>query len=245
MGKTRRMVEYAGRAPRGGHTKAWAYDYQDLAELLGTTTGALRARVSRGTFTPGSLDAICREWATARGIVVALALGLGLAAAGCGDLGGEAIDQPGTGGARAELGAGGAGSSGVGGARAPGAGGAGHAGAPAGSGGTGVGGALAGAGGAAAGTGGAAAAGVGGAPGAGGAAPTIPECNGTGRPDSAWLCGYAGITDAKPWVYMFKDGLRCATCFSSAGVPQATECLDSLDNPAELCVQNCADACAY
>jgi hypothetical protein len=47
----------------------WAYGLDDLAELLGTTEGALRARRNRGTlgFDPGDLLALARAIVTAKG----------------------------------------------------------------------------------------------------------------------------------------------------------------------------------
>ena len=62
MGKSRRVVAYAGKAPRGGHSRMWAYGYADLARLLGTTEAAIRQRVARG-WDPGSLEAVCAAWA--------------------------------------------------------------------------------------------------------------------------------------------------------------------------------------
>jgi hypothetical protein len=67
VGKSRRVVEYVGSRPPRGRTRAWAYDYRDLAKLLGTTADALRARVHRGTFAPNDLESICREWARKQG----------------------------------------------------------------------------------------------------------------------------------------------------------------------------------
>jgi len=66
MGKSRRTVTYQGKAPRGGHSRLWAYGYADLARLLGTTEQALRARVARG-WDPSDLGSVCREWARSGG----------------------------------------------------------------------------------------------------------------------------------------------------------------------------------
>lgn len=65
MPTSRRVVTYSGRQPSAHRRGArmWGYTYDDLAQLLGTTAGALRVRTSRGTFDPGDLEAIAREWA--------------------------------------------------------------------------------------------------------------------------------------------------------------------------------------
>lgn len=128
------MVEYAGRSPgqsSGRGPRLWAYGYADLARLLVTTEEAVRIRAKRGKIQPGDLESICKAWAAARGIAVALLLAL--AVAGCGEITSIDIGGPdggdGAGGVRAQLGAGGrsAGAGGelvgVGGAPAAGTGG--------------------------------------------------------------------------------------------------------------------------
>lgn len=65
-----RAVEYPVRKRgqgRGRSPKLWAYGYSDLARLLGTTEGALRARVARGRrmgkpLDFGDLGVVCLEW---------------------------------------------------------------------------------------------------------------------------------------------------------------------------------------
>ncbi len=69
--KSRRTVTHTGQRPgSGGKAKLWAYGYSDLAKLLGVSEGALRARVARRrkkgyTNELGSLEGVCRAWATA------------------------------------------------------------------------------------------------------------------------------------------------------------------------------------
>jgi hypothetical protein len=62
MPRSRRWVTYAGKAPRGGHSRMWAYGYAELARLLGTTEAAIRQRVARKQFDPGDLESVCRIW---------------------------------------------------------------------------------------------------------------------------------------------------------------------------------------
>lgn len=65
MGKGRRVVEYAGTAPgkqAGRGPRLWAYSYQDLANLLGTTVEGLKARAKRRTFRPGDLESVFEAW---------------------------------------------------------------------------------------------------------------------------------------------------------------------------------------
>ena len=63
MSKARRTVIESGRVPKGGRPKLWAYGYQDLAELFGTSPEAIRQRVKRGTLDPSDLESVCRAWA--------------------------------------------------------------------------------------------------------------------------------------------------------------------------------------
>jgi hypothetical protein len=64
--KERRMVtlcEGVSKARRsGGPVRLWAYGYDSLAALLGTSTGALRQVISRGQLDPANLDSVCRYW---------------------------------------------------------------------------------------------------------------------------------------------------------------------------------------
>jgi hypothetical protein len=62
MPKNRRTVIESGRVPKRGRPRLWAYGYEDLAELFGTTPRAIRARVERGTLDPSDLEDICRAW---------------------------------------------------------------------------------------------------------------------------------------------------------------------------------------
>lgn len=50
------------RVPRKGRSRLWAYGYADLAALLGTTEGAARQAVARGTLNPKDLRAVCEAW---------------------------------------------------------------------------------------------------------------------------------------------------------------------------------------
>ena len=58
---TRKVIE-SGKVPKGGRPKLWAYGYEDLAELFGTTVEGIRQRVKRETLDPGDLEDICRAW---------------------------------------------------------------------------------------------------------------------------------------------------------------------------------------
>jgi hypothetical protein len=60
--KAVRKVIESGLVPKGGRPKLWAYGYEDLAQLFGTTAEGIRCRVKRGTFDPGDLEDICRAW---------------------------------------------------------------------------------------------------------------------------------------------------------------------------------------
>lgn len=67
--KSRRTVEHSDRKRakgKGRGPKLWAYGYADLARLLGTTEGALRARVARGTAHPEDLAWVAAAWAGVR-----------------------------------------------------------------------------------------------------------------------------------------------------------------------------------
>lgn len=59
MPKTRRTVIIASRAPHGGHTKCWAYGYEELRALLVfKSVGSVRNAVAAGAFDPSDLASI-------------------------------------------------------------------------------------------------------------------------------------------------------------------------------------------
>lgn len=62
MPKNRRTVIESGLVPKGGRPRLWAYGYEDLAELFGTTAEGIRQRVKRGTLDPSDLEDICRAY---------------------------------------------------------------------------------------------------------------------------------------------------------------------------------------
>jgi hypothetical protein len=62
---SKRSVIQSGLIPKKGRPRAWAYGYADLAELLGTTEGAVRQLVYAGRLVPDDLRSIIRlyiEW---------------------------------------------------------------------------------------------------------------------------------------------------------------------------------------
>lgn len=70
MARSRRVVEHNDirrGGSRGRSPKLWAYGYADLARLLGTTEGALRARVARGAAHPGDMAWVSEQWARVSG----------------------------------------------------------------------------------------------------------------------------------------------------------------------------------
>jgi hypothetical protein len=235
MAKGRRTVEFAGRAPgksSGRGPRLWAYSYSDLAHLLSTTEDALRARVSRGSFSPGNLEEVCRAWASARGLLACVALIL-VVSAGCMDLESnpdqELRGETGAGGA-AEADAGTLGAGGAAGAMAAGSGGRSAAG------GSGSGGAVAPSGGAP-GDGGAAS--MGGETGSGGAT----QAGGAGGTSTLGeQCSDASVVlgcfTSAGSAALHKDGRACAQCYNSVGF-LLPGCYAG--TPQMLCVSSCSE----
>jgi hypothetical protein len=58
--KRRSVVQTSGRPASG--SKLWAFGYRDFALLNGMSEAAVRQRVRRGDFKPGSLVSICEFW---------------------------------------------------------------------------------------------------------------------------------------------------------------------------------------
>lgn len=62
MYRSKRMVSYALRAPRGGRETMWGYCLRDVAALLGITPLKAQRLVRSGGLNVSSLEAVCQAW---------------------------------------------------------------------------------------------------------------------------------------------------------------------------------------
>ena len=63
--RRKRMVTLSVEASRrlyDRRAQLWAFGYPELAALLETTEGAVRALVARGRINPANLADVCHEW---------------------------------------------------------------------------------------------------------------------------------------------------------------------------------------